>query len=85
MTAGDASRTVPRAIRVDPDLCAASGTCTRIAPELFELGPTEDHVRVVGNPVSDAESLSRARRAEENCPMQAIEVVPGSGRLRASE
>jgi ferredoxin len=67
-------------VEVDRDVCAASGVCMMIAPQVFEPDD-EGYARVVGNADlgHGAGGSARAvRRAELNCPSRAI-------RIRAAE
>lgn len=60
-------------INVDFDACAAHGDCVVAAPQIFDLGDTDDVVRLlVAEP---PESLRpQARAAADACPMFAIQI-----------
>jgi ferredoxin len=67
-------------VEVDRDVCAASGVCMMIAPQVFE--PDDEGYALVA---ADADLgrgagglVEAVRRAELNCPARAI-------RVRASE
>jgi len=64
-------------VEVDRDVCAASGVCMLIAPDVFE--PDDDgYARVVGD-VGTSRAADAVRRAELNCPARAIRVqAPGT-------
>ncbi len=59
-------------VEVDRDVCAASGVCMMIAPDMFEPDD-EGYARVSGDAVLGG-ALDAARRAELNCPSGAIRV-----------
>jgi len=67
-------------VEVDRDVCAASGVCLMIAPQVFE--PDDEGYARVADDVDlghgAGNSAQAARRAELNCPARAI-------RVRASE
>jgi ferredoxin len=57
---------------IDPELCAASGMCRRIAPTVFDLPDDADTAVVLQETVSDPELIRLAEQAESECPTQAI-------------
>lgn len=59
---------------VDHDMCAASGFCARIAPEVFRLGDEDDSAVVLVGEVP-TELDSDVREAEAACPTAAITVL----------
>jgi ferredoxin len=61
-------------ISVDPELCAASAMCPRVAPQLFALPDMADTAVVLQESVSDPELIKLAREAEAGCPTLAITV-----------
>lgn len=59
---------------VDHDMCAASGFCARIAPEVFRLRDEDDSaVVLVGEVPTELEA--DVREAEAACPVGAISVL----------
>jgi ferredoxin len=58
-------------LSVDKTICAASGMCTALAPELFKLGDYSEPV----NPEIEPHEL--ALDAADQCPTQAILVAEG--------
>jgi ferredoxin len=56
---------------VDRDLCVSSGTCTQIAPEVFELRDGTLHVLLEEPP---EELRTGVVEAEELCPTAAITI-----------
>lgn len=61
-------------VAVDRDMCAASGFCVRIAPELFRLSD-EDNCAVVVVAEVPPELEEAALEAEAACPTAAITVL----------
>jgi ferredoxin len=61
-------------VEVDRDVCAASGVCMMIAPDVFE--PDDDgYARVLADADFGGGGTAEAvRRAELNCPARAIRV-----------
>jgi ferredoxin len=57
-------------IQIDRSLCSGFGSCTELAPDVFELGPDAIATLRVGES-SDPAVLD----AVDACPMGAIEVV----------
>ena len=68
-------------ISVDPDVCQATGMCTSVAPEHFELrGGCSNPLREVVEPSDDVID------AAEGCPVEAIKVESTvDGRVVAPE
>jgi len=58
-------------VHVDASLCAASGACVSICPEVFRLEGETSEVRV--NPVP-REHEAACREAAESCPTGAISI-----------
>jgi ferredoxin len=59
-------------VEIDGDRCMGSGNCVYWAPTVFDVG--DDMVAVVmGDP---SEHLDRVGLAAENCPTNAITLVP---------
>ncbi|GAA0375916.1 hypothetical protein Acor_73180 [Acrocarpospora corrugata] len=58
----------------DRSVCAGSGNCVRIAPDLFDQDDDEGLV-VVLQPEPPPERDRAARQAENNCPTGAIKVT----------
>lgn len=56
---------------VDFDLCVSSGSCTRVAPEVFEL---RDGYLVVLQEKPPEELRAEVADAEELCPTGAIRI-----------
>lgn len=59
-------------VSVDSDYCAGHGACVDTCPEVFSIGP--GGFAVVSFDEIPAEYHERVRRAEDECPTQAIEV-----------
>ena len=59
-------------ITIDPELCAASAMCKRIAPQLFDLPDDADTAIVLQETVDDPELVALAAEAESGCPTLAI-------------
>jgi ferredoxin len=60
-------------VSVDHDMCARSGFCVRIAPQLFRLSDEDDWAVVLAAEVPP-EREEEAREAETTCPTGAIAV-----------
>jgi len=59
-------------VAVDYDMCASTGTCTRIAPEIFEI---RDDVFLYVLQEQPPEALrAKAEEAAEMCPTAAITI-----------
>ena len=63
-------------ISVDPELCAASAMCKRIAPQLFDLPDDADTAVVLQKTVDDPALVALAEEAESGCPTLAIVLEP---------
>lgn len=60
-------------VKVDAGLCEAHGDCVVTAPEIFDLGDTDDVVTVVNT--EPAEHLrDKAETAVRVCPVAAISI-----------
>ena len=65
-------------VRVDPDLCVASGYCVASVREVFTTGPDgvsgvlSDGALSEGPVAVPDELVERVRQAELSCPAQAI-------------
>ena len=59
-------------IVVDRSLCASTGICESVAPNVFEIG--DDGALVVLQPDVPADDLELARRAARSCPTRALRV-----------
>lgn len=57
-------------VEIDRSLCSGFGSCTELAPELFELGPDGIAALRVGESDDPA-----ALAAADACPMGAITVI----------
>lgn len=62
-------------IEVDRDLCASTGGCEALAPDVFEIG--DDGALVVRRPEPDERDLPDVRAAIANCPTRALSLVEG--------
>lgn len=62
-------------ITIDARACAATGFCTRIAPDVFWL-PDQDGPATVADPGGDR--ADAVREAEAACPTGAISVEAGA-------
>lgn len=62
----------PLHVTVDENLCAASATCKRIAPQVFDLSDDADTAIVLQTPVTDPAQIALTEEAEESCPTMAI-------------
>jgi ferredoxin len=60
-------------VQVDLGLCASTGTCEMVAPDLFEITDDGDLV-VLADPVP-ADQVDAARKAARACPTRALKVV----------
>lgn len=68
---------VARAI-VDFDVCASTGECMRVCPEVFELR-ADGHLYVLQEELQEG-VLNRVREAADSCPTGAISIEEkGSG------
>jgi ferredoxin len=66
--------TAPAAVRVvvDTRLCASTGMCESVAPDVFEIG--DDGALVVHHELVPAELVDAAREAARCCPTRALSV-----------
>ncbi len=62
-------------VRVDSAACVGHGRCYEIAPEIFE-DDERGHCVITREKVPPAHQ-DAARRAEANCPEQAIQLLTG--------
>ena len=58
-------------VKVDAGLCAATGTCASLCPEVFKLEGETAEVRVDAVPKEHEEAV---RNARDSCPTGAISV-----------
>lgn len=63
-------------VRVDSKACCGHGRCYALCPEVF--GEDDDGYPVIASPAVPAAQENRVRRAADNCPEAAIEILPGS-------
>lgn len=59
-------------IVVDFNLCASTGACTQIAPEIFEI--RKDGYLYVLNDAPEGANADLARQAADMCPTAAISI-----------
>ena len=59
-------------VNVDFDLCASTGACMQVAPEVFEVRSDGYLYILQEEPAGDAEA--KAREAAELCPTGAISI-----------
>lgn len=59
-------------IVVDESLCASTGLCESVAPELFEIG--DDGALLVLVPDLPADRVELARAAARTCPTRALSI-----------
>ena len=57
---------------VDFDVCASTGACTQVAPEIFEIRSDGFLYILVEEPTGDLQA--KAREASELCPTAAITI-----------
>ena len=62
-------------VKVDMDTCCGHGRCYALCPEIF--GEDEEGYPVVSNPSVPEHLEAQVRRASDNCPEAAIELVSG--------
>ncbi|MCW2607498.1 MAG: Ferredoxin [Frankiales bacterium] len=60
-------------VQVDTTLCASTGMCESVAPELFEID--DDGALQVLVPQLAGAQVERAREAARACPTRALRVV----------
>lgn len=58
--------------RIDPELCAASALCQRVAPEIFSVPDDADTAVMLVDSVSDPAQIALIRDAAAGCPTGAI-------------
>jgi len=57
-------------VRVDPELCVATGSCESICPEIFVIGPSGIAEVISAEVTPDLETS--CREAVAGCPVDAI-------------
>ena len=62
-------------VHIDLDTCCGHGRCYALCPEVF--AEDEDGYPVLTGAPITRELGARVRRAADNCPEAAIEIVPG--------
>jgi len=63
-------------VAVDYDVCASTGTCTNVAPEIFEIRADGYLYVLVGVEESLPDALvGKAQEAADLCPTGAISIV----------
>jgi ferredoxin len=62
-------------IVVDRDLCASTGGCEALAPDVFEIG--DDGALVVHRSEPDGSDLPDVRAAVAACPTRALSLAEG--------
>jgi ferredoxin len=62
-------------IAVDPKLCQGHNRCTAVAPDLFDIDD-EGYASAMGDGTVPAGSEELARLAVDNCPEQAVLLLP---------
>jgi ferredoxin len=60
-------------IEVDRDLCASTGGCEAVAPDVFEIG--DDGVLVVLRPEPADDEVAHVHDAVDACPTRALRLV----------
>jgi ferredoxin len=60
-------------VEVDRDLCAGTGGCEALAPDVFEIG--DDGALVVLRPEPGPADLPDVRNAVTGCPTRALRLV----------
>jgi ferredoxin len=60
-------------IEVDRELCASTGGCEAMAPDVFEI--SDDGELVVLRPEPDEADLPDVRNAVQACPTRALRLV----------
>lgn len=63
-------------VRIDRTVCIGSGSCARVAPEVFELDTTQIIAFADSPPDIDRERLLEACRV---CPVEALEAFDAAG------
>lgn len=59
-------------VTVDPERCAASAVCVRLAPDLFDLADFADFAEARVTTVEDGETFERVKSVAAKCPTWAI-------------
>lgn len=67
----------PASVTVYAERCAASGTCQKIAPQVFSADANGWVVLLDANPAP--EDLDAVLEAQDACPLSVIEVYDGNG------
>jgi ferredoxin len=62
-------------VEVNRDLCASTGGCEALAPDVFEIG--DDGALVVLLPEPGERDLPDVRAAVATCPTRALSLVEG--------
>jgi ferredoxin len=62
-------------VEVDRELCAGTGGCEALAPEVFEIG--DDGALVVHRTEPDERELPAVRAAVAACPTRALSLTSG--------
>jgi ferredoxin len=60
-------------VQIDVDLCTGCGLCEETCPDVFKLDEGEGVAKCL-NPAPTGEDLECAKRASEECPVEAISV-----------
>lgn len=60
-------------VQIDADLCTGCGLCEETCPAVFKLDEAEGVGKTI-NPSPAGEDLACAKRAAEECPVEAISV-----------
>jgi ferredoxin len=63
----------PMRVTVNFDVCASTGACTQVAPEVFEIR-SDGYLYLLAEEVSDPAIQAKVRTAEEFCPTGAITI-----------
>jgi ferredoxin len=61
-------------VNVDYDVCASTGTCVQICPEVFEIRSDGYLYLLIEGDIPD-ELTAKVKDAEESCPTGAISVT----------
>lgn len=59
-------------ITVDADLCTGCGLCEETCPNIFKV--SDEGTAIPSNPNPEGDDLECAKRAAEECPVEAISV-----------
>jgi ferredoxin len=60
-------------VTVDGELCAGSGFCLSVAPEVFSMPPGQERATAVEGALT-GDQLELAREAQSLCPLSAIRI-----------